>query len=103
MLEEEKLKRKGEKKKKAAAATASKKEAKRTANEPTSDALEEEVKGVNDRNQDKGGMKNNVTHSKIKEYMRELNSGADTKDDDTDKMEEDPPPQKKKSRESKKR
>ena len=48
-------------------------------------------------------MKDNVTHSNIKKNLREMNSGADAKDDDTDNMEEYPPLQKKKSGESKNR
>ena len=32
-------------------------------------------------------MKDYVAHNNINDYMRELNSGAGTKDDDTDKME----------------
>ena len=48
-------------------------------------------------------MKDNVTHSNINEHMRELNSGAGARDDDTDKMEKYPLPRKKKSRESKNR
>ena len=48
-------------------------------------------------------MKDNVTHSYINNHMRELNSGAGAKVDDTYKMEEDPPTRKNKSRESKKR
>ena len=47
-------------------------------------------------------MKYNVTHSNINDHLRELNSGAGAKDDDTDNMEEYPPPWKKKSRYSKK-
>ena len=47
-------KRKDEKKKKKAAAdTASKEETKRTANAPTADALEEEVRRGNEKNQEK--------------------------------------------------
>ena len=53
MLEEEKLKRKEDKNNKAAAATASKEEAKRTANVPTADASEEEVRGGKYKNQEK--------------------------------------------------
>ena len=53
MLEEEKLKRKEDKKKKAAADTESKEEIKSTANAPTADASEEEVRGGNENNQDK--------------------------------------------------
>ena len=50
MLEEEKLKIKEEKKKKKAAAdTSSKEENKWTANAPTDDALEEEVRGGNEK------------------------------------------------------
>ena len=41
-------------------------------------------------------MKDNVTHSNINNHMRELNSGACAKYDDTDNMEEDPLPWKKK-------
>ena len=48
-------------------------------------------------------MKDNVTHTNINDHLRELNSGADAKDSDTDKMEEDTPPRKKKSIEIKKR
>ena len=102
MLEEEKLKIKEEKKKKAAAAAASKEETKRTANAPTADASEEEVRGGNENNQEKEGMKDNVTHRKINDHLRELNPRAGNKDDDTDKMEEDPLPRKKKSIENKK-
>ena len=69
----------------------SKEEAKRTANAPTSDTSEEEVMGGNKKNQEIEGMKDNVTHSNITKNLRELNSGADAKDDDNDKMEEDPP------------
>ena len=47
-------------------------------------------------------MKDSLTHSNINDHLRELNSGAGDKDDDTDKMEEDPLPRKKKSIESKK-
>ena len=68
-------------------ATASKGEAKRTAKAPTSDASEEEVMGVNYNNQEKLGMKDNVTRSNINDHMRELNSGAGAKDDGTDKKE----------------
>ena len=102
-MEEEKLKRKEEKKKKAVADTVSKEETKRTANAPTADASEEEVRGVNEKNKDNEGMKDNVTHSNIKNHLRELNYGACAKVDDTDKMEEYPLPRKKKSRDSKKR
>ena len=89
MLEEEKLKRKEykNKKKKAAADTASKEETKRTANAPTADALEEEVRGGNEKNQEKEGMRDNVSHSNINNHLRELNYGAGAKDNDTDKME----------------
>ena len=31
-------------------------------------------------------MKDNVTHSNINNHLRELNSGAGAKDDDTDNM-----------------
>ena len=86
MLQEEILKREDEKKMKSVAATASKKEAKMTVNAPTSDAQEEEVRGGNENNQDKGGMKDNVTHSNINNHLRELNYGAGAKDDDTDKI-----------------
>ena len=48
-------------------------------------------------------MKDNVTHSNINGHLRELNSRAGAKDNDTDKMEEDPFPRKKKSREINKR
>ena len=48
-------------------------------------------------------MKDNVSHSNINNHLRELNSVAGAKDDDTDKMEEDSLPGKKKSRDSKKR
>ena len=48
----EKLKGKEEEKKKAAATTVSKEEAKRRANAPTAEALEEEVRGGNEKNQD---------------------------------------------------
>ena len=68
-------------------ATASKGGAKRTAKAPTSDASEEEVMGVNYNNQEKLGMKDNVTRSNINDHMRELNSGAGAKDDGTDKKE----------------
>ena len=50
MLEEDKLKIKEDKKKKATANTVSKEEAKMKANAPTSDASEEEVRGVNEKN-----------------------------------------------------
>ena len=50
MLEEWKLKIKEDKKKKATANTVSKEEAKMKANAPTSDASEEEVRGVNEKN-----------------------------------------------------
>ena len=103
MLEEDKLKIKEEKKKKAAADTASKEEKKRTVNVPTADASEEEVSGGIKKNQENEGVKYNVTHSNINNHLRELNSGAGTKDDDTDKIEEDPFPWKKKSINSKKR
>ena len=55
------------------------------------------------KNQEKEGMKDNVTHSNINNHLRELNSGAGAKDNDTDNMEEDPLPRNNKSRESKKR
>ena len=101
MLEEEKLKIKEEKKKKKAAAdTSSKEENKRTANAPTDDALEEEVRGGNEYNQEKEVIKDNLTHIKINDHLIELNYGAGAKDNDTDKMEEDPLPRKKKSRRS---
>ena len=90
MLEEEKLKRKQDKKKKAAADTASKEETKRTANAPTADALEEEVRGGNEKNQEKEGMRDNVSHSNINNHPRELNFGAGAKDNATDNTEEDP-------------
>ena len=48
-------------------------------------------------------MKDNLDHSNINEHLREMNSGAGTKDNDTDKMEEYPLPRKNKSRESKNR
>ena len=99
MLEEENLKRVEDKKMKAVATIASKEEANMTANAPTADVLEEEVRGGNENNQETGGMKDNGTHSNINNHMKELNSGAGTKDNDTDKTEEDPPPRKKKSRE----
>ena len=41
-------------------------------------------------------MKDNVSHSNINTHLREHNSGAGPRDNDTDKMEEDPLPQKKK-------
>ena len=47
-------------------------------------------------------MKDNLTHSKINDHMKELNYGSGAKDDDTDNTEEHPLPRKKKSRESKK-
>ena len=72
---------------KAAASTASKDKSKITVNAPTADALDEEVKGGNNNNQEKGGMKYNVTHSNINYHLRELNSGAGDKDNDTDHME----------------
>ena len=103
MLEEEKLKRKEDKKKKVAASTASKEGAERTANTPTADASEEEVREENEKNQEKEGTRDNLTHSNINDHMRELNSGAGAKDDDTGKMEEDPLPRKKKSRDINKR
>ena len=103
MLEEQNIKRKEDNKKKAAADTASKEETKRTANSPTADALDEEVREGNDDNQQKEGMKDNVSHSNINNHPRELNSGAGAKEDDMGKMEEDPLPRKKKSRESNKR
>ena len=59
--------------------------------------------GGNKKNQEIEGMKDNVTHSNITKNLRELNSGADAKDDDTDNIEEDPLPRKNKSRDSKKR
>ena len=65
--------------------------------------MEEELRRGTEKNQENGGIKDNVTNSNIKKYLRELNSGAGAKDDDTDNMEEDPLPRKKKSRESKKR
>ena len=74
-----------------------------TANAPTADESEEELRGVNEKNKEKEGMKDNVTHSNINDHLRELNSGADAKDDDTDNIEEDPLPRKNKSRDSKKR
>ena len=103
MLEEQKLKIKDDKKKEAAADTASKEETKRTENAPTSDASEEEVRGGNDKNQEKKVMNDNVTNSNINNHLRELNLGAGAKDNDTDNMEEDPLPRNNKSRESKKR
>ena len=70
MLDEEKLKRKEEKKKKTAADTASKEETKMTANAPISDASEEEVRGRNSKNQEKEGIKDNVSHSNINNHQR---------------------------------
>ena len=72
---------------KAAAATESKEELKMTVNAPTDDASEQEVKGGNQKNQEKVGMKNNVTCSNINEHLRELNSDAGAKYNDTDSME----------------
>ena len=72
-------------------------------NAPTADASDEEVRGLKEKKYYKEGMKDNLTHSNINDHMRELNSGAGAKDDDTNKMEEDPLPQNKKSRESKRR
>ena len=103
MLQEEKFKIKEEKKEKAAADTVSKEGTKRTANAPTSEALEEEVRGGDEKNQRKEGIKDNVTHSNMNDHLRELNSEAGAKDYNTDQMEEDPLPRKKKSREIKKR
>ena len=71
------------------------------ANAPTPYTLEEEVRGGNKNNQEKVGMKYNVTHSNINDHLRELKYDAGAKDNDTDKMEEDPPPREKKLRESK--
>ena len=70
MLEEEKLKINEDKEKKAAADTTSREEAKRTTNAPTADASEKEVRGENEKNQEKRGMKDNVTHSNINDHMR---------------------------------
>ena len=47
-------------------------------------------------------MKDYLTHCNINNHLRELNSGAGAKDNDTDKMEEYPLPWKNKSRDSKK-
>ena len=88
---------------KAAAAADSKEEANMTANAPTADASDQEVRGGNEKNQEKGGIKDIVTHSSINEHRRYLISGAGAKDDDTDKTKEYTPPCKKRSRESKKR
>ena len=65
--------------------------------------MEEEVRGGDEKNQRKEGIKDNVTHSNMNDHLRELNSGAGAKDYNTNKMEEDPLPRKKKSREIKKR
>ena len=56
---------------KAAATTASKEKLNMTANAPTADAQEEKVRGGNDNNQEKVGMKDNLTHSNINDHMRE--------------------------------
>ena len=40
------------------------------ANAPTADTSEEEVRGRNKKNQEKGGMKDNVTHSNINDHLR---------------------------------
>ena len=103
MLEEDKFKRKEDKNKKAAAATASKEEAKRIANAPASVESEEKARGENKKSQEKEGLKDNVTHININDHLKALNSGAGSKDDDTDNMEEDHLPQKKKLREINKR
>ena len=103
MLEEKELKRKEEKKKNSVADTSSKEKTKSTSNAPTTDSLEEEVRWRNENNKEKEGIKDNVSHTKINNQMRELNSGAGAKDNDTDNMEEDPLPRNNKSRESKKR
>ena len=58
-----------------------------TANSPTTDASEEDVRGRNKKNQEKGGMKDNVTHSNINKHLRELNSGVGANDNYTDRME----------------
>ena len=58
-----------------------------TASAPTADTSEEEVRGGKEKNKEKVVMKDYVAHNNINDYMRELNSGAGTKDDDTDKME----------------
>ena len=58
-----------------------------TANAPTADASQKEVNGGNKKNQEKGVMKDNVTHININGHLRELNSVAGVKDNDTDKME----------------
>ena len=92
-----KLKRKEKNKEKVAAATLSKEEAKMTENAPTDYALEEEVRGV----KEKKIIKDNLTHSRINDHMRELNSRASAKDNDSDTIKEDSLPQKKKQRESK--
>ena len=72
-------------------------------NVPTADASEEEVSRVNDKNEDKEGMKDNVTPSNINNHLRELNYGVGATGDNIDKMEEYSLPQKKKSRKSKKK
>ena len=69
MLEEEKLKIEEEKKMNTATATLSKEEANMTDNAPTDDAPEEELRGVNKKNREKGGMKDNVTHSNINNHL----------------------------------
>ena len=51
--------------------------------------MEEELRRGTENNQEKGGIKDNVTNSNIQKHMRELNYGADAKDDDNDNMEED--------------
>ena len=87
MLEENKVKRKQDKKKEAEATTASKEEAKRISNAPTADAPEEEVRGENDKNQEKEGTRDNLTQSNINDHLRNLNSVAGARDNHTDKIE----------------
>ena len=52
-------------------------------NATTDDASEEKLRGGNEKNQEKGGMKDNVTYSNINDHLRKLIFGADAKDDDT--------------------
>ena len=65
--------------------------------------MEEEVRGGKEKKQEKKGMKDYLTHCNINNHLRELNSGAGAKDNDTDKMEEDTLLRKNKSRENTKR
>ena len=62
MVEEEKIK--------AAVAIASKEGAKMISNASTDDVSEEEVRGEGQKNQHKGGTKDDVTHSDVNDHLR---------------------------------